>query len=138
MSTKQIGIDVTTSTSEAICGFFHAVQPHLDDVQGAFIATVSVASIKPSGSSLLRPFILDIASDAGDTDAIYPSAVTKAALIHLAKSLAVIAAPRVQVNTVSPGVLLTGWVLIFLEEAGCCAAKQSPEDVRDRRCTCSD
>lgn len=34
-------------------------------------------------------------------------AVTKAALIHLVKSLAVISAPNIRVNSVSPGVLLT-------------------------------
>lgn len=34
-------------------------------------------------------------------------AVTKAALIHLVKSLAVIAGPKIRVNSVAPGVLMT-------------------------------
>ncbi|RFU31085.1 hypothetical protein B7463_g5233, partial [Scytalidium lignicola] len=63
---------------------------NLDLVNGVFIATASVAGVKPSGSSL-------------------PYAVTKAALIHLIRSLAVISAPKVRVNSVSPGVLLTDW-----------------------------
>jgi NAD(P)-dependent dehydrogenase (short-subunit alcohol dehydrogenase family) len=33
--------------------------------------------------------------------------VTKAALIHLVKSLAIIAGPKIRVNSVSPGVLMT-------------------------------
>jgi len=36
-----------------------------------------------------------------------PYAVTKAAQIHLAKGLAIIAAPKIRVNTVSPGLMLT-------------------------------
>ncbi|KAG9570643.1 NAD(P)-binding protein, partial [Aureobasidium melanogenum] len=75
---------------------FHAVRPYLDDTQGSFVTTASVAGIKPSGSSL-------------------PYAVTKAAQIHLVKSLAVIAAPTIRVNAVAPGVLLTEWGLSFPE-----------------------
>ncbi|KAE8421537.1 hypothetical protein BDV36DRAFT_292186 [Aspergillus pseudocaelatus] len=76
---------------------FQECKKYLEKTQGAFIATASVAGVKPSGSSL-------------------PYAVTKAALIHLAKSLAAIAAPNIRVNTVSPGVLLTDWGLQFPEE----------------------
>ncbi|KAF7174194.1 hypothetical protein CNMCM5623_006681 [Aspergillus felis] len=76
---------------------FRACQEHLERSEGVFIATASVAGVKPSGSSL-------------------PYAVTKAALIHLVKSLAVIAAPKIRVNSVSPGVLLTDWGLQFPEE----------------------
>lgn len=36
-----------------------------------------------------------------------PYAVTKAAQIHLAKTLAVICAPKIRVNSVSPGLLMT-------------------------------
>ena len=43
-------------------------------------------------------------------------AVTKAATVHLSKSLAVIAAPKIRVNTVSPGLLLTEWGMKFPEE----------------------
>jgi NAD(P)-dependent dehydrogenase (short-subunit alcohol dehydrogenase family) len=44
-----------------------------------------------------------------------PYAVTKAAQIHLVKSLAVILAPKIRVNCVSPGMLLTEWGLKFPE-----------------------
>ncbi|KAL1894196.1 hypothetical protein Sste5346_005982 [Sporothrix stenoceras] len=55
---------------------FHAAQHALGtSSDGVFISTASVAGVKPSGSSL-------------------PYAVTKAALIHLVKSLAIIAAPK--------------------------------------------
>jgi NAD(P)-dependent dehydrogenase (short-subunit alcohol dehydrogenase family) len=72
----------------------HAARGQLDKSEGAFITTASVAGIKPSGSSL-------------------PYAVTKAAAIHLSKSLAVICAPKIRVNSVSPGLLLTEWGLKF-------------------------
>lgn len=49
-----------------------------------------------------------------------PYAVTKAAQIHLAKSLAVIAAPRIRVNSVAPGVLLT--VKLPLQPTKCVVA----------------
>ncbi|KAF2244171.1 oxidoreductase ucpA [Trematosphaeria pertusa] len=74
-----------------------AAKKHLDDTEGVFITTASVAGVKPSGSSL-------------------PYAVSKAAQIHLVKSLAIIAAPKVRVNSVSPGVLLTEWGRKFPEE----------------------
>lgn len=75
----------------------HAAKPELDKTEGAFITTASIAGVKPSGSSL-------------------PYAVTKAAAIHLSKSLAVIAAPKIRVNSVSPGLLLTEWGMKFPEE----------------------
>lgn len=74
----------------------HAAKPELEKTEGAFINTASIAGVKPSGSSL-------------------PYAVTKAASIHLAKSLAVICAPKIRVNTVSPGLLLTEWGMKFPE-----------------------
>ncbi|CAK7233800.1 hypothetical protein SBRCBS47491_008734 [Sporothrix bragantina] len=77
---------------------FHAVRSALDKAEdGVFISTASVAGVKPSGSSL-------------------PYAVTKAALIHLVKSLAIIAAPGVRVNSVSPGIMLTDWGKSFPQE----------------------
>ncbi|KAK4497990.1 hypothetical protein PRZ48_010646 [Zasmidium cellare] len=72
----------------------HAAKPELEKTEGTFINTASIAGVKPSGSSL-------------------PYAVTKAASIHLAKSLAVICAPKIRVNTVSPGLLLTEWGMKF-------------------------
>jgi NAD(P)-dependent dehydrogenase (short-subunit alcohol dehydrogenase family) len=53
--------------------------------------------VKPSGSSL-------------------PYSVTKAALIHLTKALATICAPKIKVNAVSPGLILTDWGMQFSEE----------------------
>lgn len=66
----------------------HAAKPYLEASEGAFISTASVAGVKPSGSSVAY-------------------AVTKAAQIHLAKSLAIIMSPKVRVNSVSPGIILT-------------------------------
>jgi NAD(P)-dependent dehydrogenase (short-subunit alcohol dehydrogenase family) len=74
----------------------YAAKDALTESEGTFISTASVAGVKPSGSSL-------------------PYAVTKAAQIHLAKGLAVILAPKVRVNSVSPGMMLTEWGLKFPE-----------------------
>jgi len=75
----------------------HAAKPHLEATEGAFTTTASIAGVAVSGSSLAY-------------------SVTKAAQIHLAKGLAVIAAPKIRVNTVSPGLLLTEWGMNFPEE----------------------
>lgn len=72
----------------------HAAKDELEKSEGAFITTASVAGIKPSGSSL-------------------PYAVSKSAAIHLSKSLAVICSPKIRVNSVSPGLLLTDWGMSF-------------------------
>jgi NAD(P)-dependent dehydrogenase (short-subunit alcohol dehydrogenase family) len=77
---------------------FSAAKPYLSQTGGAFISTASLAGVKPSGSSL-------------------PYAVTKAAQIHLARSLAVICGSSgIRVNSVSPGLLLTEWGMKFGEE----------------------
>ncbi|KAK4235272.1 hypothetical protein C8A03DRAFT_17973 [Achaetomium macrosporum] len=82
---------------------FHAGRKWLEERNSreegaaAFVSTASIACSKPSGSSL-------------------PYAVTKAARIHLVKSLAVIAAPAIRVNCISPGVLLADWELSFAPE----------------------
>jgi len=75
----------------------YAAKDALASTEGTFISTASVAGVKPSGSSV-------------------PYAVTKAAQIHLAKSLAVILAPRIRVNSISPGMLLTEWGMKFPEK----------------------
>ncbi|KAK5115533.1 hypothetical protein LTR62_001192 [Meristemomyces frigidus] len=72
----------------------HAAKTHLESSEGAFITTASIAGVKPSGSSL-------------------PYSVTKAAAIHLSKALAIICSPKIRVNSVSPGLLLTDWGLSF-------------------------
>ncbi|KAK8056909.1 hypothetical protein PG993_002136 [Apiospora rasikravindrae] len=75
-----------------------AAKQYLDETEGAFITTASAAGIYPSGSSLAY-------------------SVTKAAQIHLVKNLAVMAAPRIRVNSVSPGLLLTEWSDRFSDQA---------------------
>ena len=67
------------------------------DGGGQFISTSSVAGLAASGSSL-------------------PYSVSKAALIHLTKCLAVALAPEVRVNSVAPGLLLTRWAAGFGDE----------------------
>ncbi|KAF6813338.1 short-chain dehydrogenase [Colletotrichum sojae] len=75
----------------------HAARPHLEEADGAFITTASLAGVKVSGSSMAY-------------------SVTKAAQIHLVKALAIAAGPRIRVNSVSPGLLLTDWGMQFSEE----------------------
>jgi len=58
---------------------------------GQIITTSSVGGLTPAGSSL-------------------PYSVSKAALIHLTKCLAVALAPDIRVNSVAPGLLETRWV----------------------------
>ncbi|KAH8657774.1 short chain dehydrogenase [Xylariales sp. PMI_506] len=76
----------------------HAAKKYLDETEGAFITTASLAGVNVSGSSLAY-------------------SVSKAAQIHLCKGLASIAAPKIRVNTVSPGLLLTDWGNKFSEDA---------------------
>lgn len=72
----------------------YAARPYLEagygekDGAASFITTASLAGVKVSGSSLAY-------------------SVTKAAQLHLARGLAMIAAPKIRVNSVSPGLLLT-------------------------------
>ncbi|KAF4450044.1 hypothetical protein F53441_6749 [Fusarium austroafricanum] len=72
----------------------HAAKKHLEEANGAFVMTSSVAGVKPSGSSIAY-------------------SVTKAAQIHLSKSLAMAMAPSVRVNAVSPGFMETNWIAEF-------------------------
>ncbi|KAI0911783.1 short chain dehydrogenase [Ustulina deusta] len=74
-----------------------AAKKHLDETEGAFVTTASLAGVSHSGSSLAY-------------------SVTKAAQLHLAKALAVMAAPKIRVNSVSPGLLLTEWAERFTDE----------------------
>ncbi|KAI0974291.1 short chain dehydrogenase [Xylaria arbuscula] len=70
---------------------------HLEETEGVFVTTASLAGVSHSGSSLAY-------------------SVTKAAQLHLAKALAVMAAPKIRVNSVSPGLLLTEWAERFTDE----------------------
>ncbi|KAI1143565.1 NAD(P)-binding protein [Hypoxylon sp. FL0543] len=74
-----------------------AAKKYLDESEGAFITTASIAGVIPSGSSLAY-------------------AVTKAAQIHLMKALSFMAAPKIRVNSVSPGLLLTDWASRFPDD----------------------
>ncbi|KAJ3528156.1 hypothetical protein NM208_g10339 [Fusarium decemcellulare] len=69
----------------------HGTKEHLQNAKGAFIMTSSVAGVKPSGSSIAY-------------------SVTKAAQLHLCKSLAMSVAPSIRVNAVSPGFMETNWI----------------------------
>ncbi|KAF7952142.1 uncharacterized protein EAE97_001639 [Botrytis byssoidea] len=73
---------------------FHAVKLYLEKTDGSFISTASIAGVKPGGSSMAY-------------------SVTKAAQIHLIKSLALTS--TIRVNSVSPGLMLTDWGLQFPE-----------------------
>ncbi|KAI1258301.1 hypothetical protein MGN70_001350 [Eutypa lata] len=75
----------------------HAARGALEDSSGSFITTASTAGVSTSGSSLAY-------------------SVTKAAQIHMAKGLARMVGPRVRVNTVSPGLLLTDWAERFTDD----------------------
>ncbi|CAN8099495.1 unnamed protein product [Discula destructiva] len=81
----------------------HAAKPYLeaayseDSGAASFITTASLAGVKVSGSSLAY-------------------SVTKAAQLQLAKGLALIAAPKIRVNSVSPGLLMTEWGMKFPPE----------------------
>lgn len=57
----------------------------------------SIAGIKTSGSSM-------------------PYSVTKAAQLHLMKCLATTQGPKIRVNAVLPGILLTEWGLLYPKE----------------------
>jgi len=64
---------------------------------GQIISTSSIAGLAPGGSSL-------------------PYSVSKAALVHLTRCLAVALAPNIQVNTVAPGFLQTRWAAHWSQE----------------------
>ncbi|KAI9811484.1 MAG: hypothetical protein M1827_005467 [Pycnora praestabilis] len=64
---------------------------------GVFLMTSSVAGIAPSGSTMAY-------------------SVTKAAGLHLMKALAVTQGPKVRVNAILPGLLLTEWGQKFSDE----------------------
>ncbi|KAK5061238.1 hypothetical protein LTR84_007780 [Exophiala bonariae] len=64
---------------------------------GVFLITSSLAAVSPSGSSL-------------------PYSVTKAAGLHLMKALAVTQGPKIRVNAILPGLLLTEWGQQFTNE----------------------
>jgi NAD(P)-dependent dehydrogenase (short-subunit alcohol dehydrogenase family) len=62
----------------------YAAKDALAETESTFVSTASVARVKPSGSSV-------------------PYAVTKAAQIHLTKSLVVVLAPKIRVKQCQSG-----------------------------------
>ena len=70
-----------------------AAEPHFNANPdgGVFLMTSSVAGLRPGGSSMAY-------------------AVTKGAGLHLMKALAMTQGPKIRVNAVCPGLMLTDWV----------------------------
>ncbi|KAJ3579900.1 hypothetical protein NPX13_g662 [Xylaria arbuscula] len=95
---------------------------HLDETEGAFYNHGFV------GGCLSQRQLVGMQLHEGSNptpDAPPPShalhgsraySVTKAAQLHLAKALAVMAAPNIRVNSVSPGLLITDWAGIYTDE----------------------
>ncbi|KAK1512664.1 short-chain dehydrogenase [Colletotrichum tamarilloi] len=114
----------------------HAARPYLDEAEGAFVTTASLAGVKVSGSSLVKHsffaisflsiFLLVLAISAAQYRMGAAYAVTKAAQIHLVKGLALAAGPRIRVNSVSPGLMLTEWGLQFPQEKQQAARDRTP------------
>ncbi|KAJ5150630.1 short chain dehydrogenase reductase [Penicillium coprophilum] len=67
----------------------HAAKPYLEQVEGSFITTSSIAGAY---------------------------GVTKAAQLHMVKALAGMVGPHIRVNSVSPGLLQTDWAKRFTDE----------------------
>jgi 3-oxoacyl-[acyl-carrier protein] reductase len=74
-----------------------AAEPMRRAGAGAIVNISSVAGVRVSGSSMAY-------------------AVSKAAIIHLTKCLAVALSPEIRVNSVAPGLVLTRWGKNFSEE----------------------
>ncbi|OQE36016.1 hypothetical protein PENCOP_c012G01842 [Penicillium coprophilum] len=75
----------------------HAAKPYLEQGEGSFITTSSIAGVRGMGSSLAY-------------------GVTKAAQLHMVKALAGMVGPNIRVNSVSPGLLQTDWAKRFTDE----------------------
>ncbi|KAF4761891.1 hypothetical protein N7455_003518 [Penicillium solitum] len=71
-----------------------AARPHLDETEGSFVTTSSIAGVQGMGSSLAY-------------------SATKAAQLHMIRGLATMVAPKIRVNSVSPGMLQTEWAEQF-------------------------
>src|SRR5262249_9176403 len=95
-----------------------AAMPLLEERQGAIVNVTSVAGLQGNGSSI-------------------PYAASKAALNCMTKSLARAFAPRVRVNAVAPGPVLTRWLANHVDqvnryiEATPMRRAASPDDIAD-------
>ncbi|KAF7889842.1 uncharacterized protein EAF02_002257 [Botrytis sinoallii] len=90
---------------------FHAVKPYLETTDGSFISTASIAGVKPGGSSMAY-------------------SVTKAAQIHLIKSLALTS--TIRVNSVSPGLMLTASSIFITSDWGLQFPESKVEGVKKK------
>ncbi|KAJ5207657.1 hypothetical protein N7449_002036 [Penicillium cf. viridicatum] len=79
-----------------------AARPHLDETEGVFITTSSIAGVQGMGSSLRL--------------VVQAYLATKAAQLHMIRGLATMVAPKIRMNSVSPGLLQTEWAERFSEE----------------------
>lgn len=71
------------------------------------MVTASIAGVGPTGSSM--PY--SVTKSAGMVnDGLSSAALTPSVAIHLMKCLAATQGPKVRVNAVLPGILLTEWV----------------------------
>lgn len=92
----------------------------LAEAQATFNANPDGGHMITSGSIAVRIPFASIPPNADRSQALsqggssMPYAVTKAAQLQLVKCLAVNVGPRIRVNTVLPGLLLTEWVRYFL------------------------
>ncbi len=93
-------------------GVTEAIWDEILDVnlKGAFFVNRAAARwMREHGDG--RGVIVNVASTAGfgPTGSSLPYSVSKAGLVHATKALAIALAPRVRVNAVAPGLVLTRW-----------------------------
>ncbi|KAM0177161.1 hypothetical protein ACHAPC_008925 [Botrytis cinerea] len=85
-----------------------------NDEGGVFIMTSSIAGVIAGG---IRDKILNLRDLADELEkGCMPYSVTKAAQLHLMKCLAATQGPKVRVNAVLPGLVLTEWGRLYSEE----------------------
>lgn len=77
---------------------------------GVFIVTSSIAGVIAGGSRLLHFLVSNVETGLIICIGSMPYSVTKAAQLHLMKCLAATTGPKVRVNAVLPGLVLTDWV----------------------------
>ncbi|KAJ5502095.1 short chain dehydrogenase reductase [Penicillium fimorum] len=96
----------------------HAAKTYLEQVEGSFIATSSIAGVRGMGSSLVivQSHLPGSSIRRQLTICLKAYGVTKAAQLHMIKALAGMMGPKIRVNSVSPGLLQTDWAKRFTEE----------------------
>lgn len=78
------------------------------------IAVRCVSKIPATSISKVRVLIYFATQATSQGGSSMPYSVTKAAQLHLVKCLAVNVGPKIRVNTVLPGLLLTEWVSRYI------------------------